>query len=65
MFADERPDVLLAPRAALDLDTTPPEALLLGGRLIPVELGPCNALECVIESGLEAGRRLASRQRMR
>ncbi len=54
-------DALLAPRAALDLESSPPRALLWGGGEADVRLGPCGALECVVEEGLEAGARLRSR----
>lgn len=53
--ADRRPAVLLAPRAALDLVSEPPRALTRDGRAVEVRLGPCNAQECVVESGLSEG----------
>ena len=55
---DRREGVLLAPRAALDLTTDPPRALLRGRGDTEVVLGGCNAFDCVVESGLEEGRRL-------
>jgi multidrug efflux pump subunit AcrA (membrane-fusion protein) len=51
-------DALLAPRAGLDLESDPPRARLAGGGEAEVALGPCNALECVVESGLSEGDRL-------
>ncbi len=47
--------VLLVPRAGLDLSSDPPRARLAGGREVEVALGPCSALECVVESGLSEG----------
>lgn len=46
---------LLAPRAGLDLSSDPPRARLAEGREAEVALGPCSALECVVESGLSEG----------
>ncbi|MFY9826089.1 MAG: efflux RND transporter periplasmic adaptor subunit [Thermoanaerobaculia bacterium] len=63
----ERKDVLLVPRAALDfaapvgMAAGSPRALLAGGGAVPVKLGACTALECVVESGLTAGTRLRPR----
>jgi multidrug resistance efflux pump len=51
----ELEDVLLVPRAALDFSSSPPKALLENGEAVPVELGPCNGLECVSEGGIEEG----------
>jgi len=56
-------DALLAPRSGLALG--PPgaesaQARLAGGRLAPVHLGPCNALECVVEDGLTDGTELVA-----
>ena len=51
-------NALLVPRAGLDLDADPPRARLAGGGEADVSLGPCNALECVVESGLSEGDRL-------
>lgn len=53
-----RPDVLLAPRAGLDLAANPPRARLASGRTVPVTLGPCNAMSCVVLDGLHEGDRL-------
>jgi hypothetical protein len=50
---------LLAPRAALDLAGKTPRARTSSGAMKDVKLGPCNALDCVITSGLEDGERLA------
>jgi multidrug resistance efflux pump len=51
-------DALLAPRAGLDLGTTPPQARLAAGGTVPVRLGPCDATACVVLSGLAPGSRL-------
>lgn len=56
---DERHDVLVAPRAGLDMAAQPPRARLAGGGETEVELGPCNAQVCVVEAGLSAGMTLA------
>lgn len=50
--------VLLVPREALDLSREPPRALLGDGSTAEVKLGKCNARECVLEGGLEAGTQL-------
>ena len=52
------PDALLAPRAALDFSSASPRAVLAGGKVVPVTLGPCNAQECIVKSGLREGDRL-------
>jgi HlyD family secretion protein len=51
-------NALMAPRAAIDLTSPKPHARLAGGNTIDVTLGPCNAQECVVTSGLEEGQRL-------
>lgn len=69
VLAERREDVLLAPRAALAPPAPsggagpsgPTLAFLPGGATREVRLGPCNALECVVEEGLEDGVRLARR----
>jgi multidrug resistance efflux pump len=48
-------DALLAPRAALDFSSKQPRARLSGGKLVNVTLGPCNAQECIVQSGLKEG----------
>jgi multidrug resistance efflux pump len=48
-------DVLIAPRAGLDLAASPVRALLDGGEAVEVEVDFCNAHGCIIASGLEAG----------
>lgn len=58
VLADRRPDVLLAPRAGLDLGAWPPRARLVSGGERPVRLGPCAPLDCVVLEGLAAGERL-------
>ncbi|HEX2060160.1 MAG TPA: hypothetical protein VHK90_05430, partial [Thermoanaerobaculia bacterium] len=55
---ETRPSALLAPRAALDLSGKAPRAKV-GDEFREVKLGPCNALECVVVSGLEEGTRLS------
>ena len=52
------PETLLAPRGGLDLEAEPPIALLQGGDNREVRIGPCNALDCVVEDGLSDGERL-------
>lgn len=53
--------VLLVPRAALDLSGARPKAFLARGGEIEVTLGMCNAVACVVESGLSEGDRLRAR----
>ena len=55
---EPRENVLLAPRAGLELASDPPRARLAAGGTRDVVLGPCNPTECVVEEGLEAGTRL-------
>jgi multidrug resistance efflux pump len=50
--------VVTVPRAALDWDGTAPHVLLADGSAVEVELGPCDALRCVVERGLEPDVRL-------
>lgn len=57
---ETKANVLLAPRAALDLSGKSPRARLVGGKVVNVTLGSCNAQECVVTSGLEEGARLGS-----
>lgn len=59
IVTEARDDALLAPRAALAVSGDPQRARLRNGGEVEVELGPCNARVCVVESGLEAGDRLA------
>ena len=54
---EQRPSALLVPRAALDFSGKTPRAKV-GEELKDVKLGPCNALDCVVVSGLEEGARL-------
>ena len=49
---------LLAPRAAIDFSGAKPLAHLAGGETKEVKLGPCNAQDCVVLEGLEAGQQL-------
>ena len=55
---EARQSALLAPRAALDFSGRTPRARV-GDGMKEVKLGPCNALDCVVVSGLEEGTRLA------
>lgn len=50
-------DALLAPRAAID--TRAKKARLADGRVVDVEIGACNAQECVVTKGLDEKARLA------
>ena len=54
---ETRPAALLAPRAALDFSGKSPRARV-GDDWKDVKLGPCNAQDCVVVSGLEEGTRL-------
>ncbi|HEX8616495.1 MAG TPA: HlyD family efflux transporter periplasmic adaptor subunit, partial [Thermoanaerobaculia bacterium] len=51
--------VLLAPRAGLDLSGKRPRVRLASGAVREVVLGSCNALDCVVVSGLAEGDTLA------
>jgi multidrug efflux pump subunit AcrA (membrane-fusion protein) len=55
---DSIPSALLVPRAALDFSGKTPRARTLGGELVDVKLGACNAQDCVVTSGLEEGAKL-------
>jgi multidrug resistance efflux pump len=58
VLRDAQKSVLLAPRAALDLSGKSPRARLENGELKEIKVGPCNAQDCVVTSGLEEGQRL-------
>ena len=58
VHAISNPSALLVPRAALDLSSPQPRARLAGGKVVNVTLGPCNAQECVVKSGLSEGEAL-------
>jgi HlyD family secretion protein len=58
VMARQEPGVLLAPRLALDLGGERPRARRADG-WTEVELGPCDAQECVVRSGLDEGQELA------
>jgi multidrug efflux pump subunit AcrA (membrane-fusion protein) len=72
VLGTELKNVLLVPRAALDFAVSAgaagptgsaggsARALLAGGAAVPVRLGACGALECVVESGIAEGTRLRS-----
>lgn len=55
---DARPNALLAPRAAIDFAGKTPRARTAGGEMKEVQLGPCNAQDCVVVRGLDEGTRL-------
>ncbi|MFQ5742285.1 MAG: HlyD family secretion protein [Acidobacteriota bacterium] len=55
-------DVTLVPRAALAFEEHEVLALLPDGGAQTVELGPCSALECVLEKGLAEGTALRARR---
>lgn len=61
VLGTEMKDALLVPRSALDFSGAKPRVLLAGGGVAEVRLGPCGALECVVEGGVEAGAPLRSR----
>lgn len=52
-------ELLLVPRAALDLSRSPARALRQDGSWAEVEVGACSAQACVLVSGLAEGDRLA------
>lgn len=54
------PNVLIAPRASLDVSSKQPRAMLANGKLVDVALGTCNAQECVVNKGLVEGQRLGN-----
>ncbi len=49
---------LVVTRAALDLSREPARVRLADGAAKEVRLGPCGAVECVVEAGLEEGARV-------
>ena len=51
-------DAILAPRAALDLESDPPRARTASGRWKKIRIGPCTAQHCVVEQGLDTEVRL-------
>ena len=51
-------DVLVAPRAGLDLTANPPVARLLQGGEVVVEIDFCDAMGCAVKAGLAEGDRL-------
>jgi hypothetical protein len=55
----ELDDVLLVPRAALDLGAEPPRVRLRDGGWRELRLGACSALYCAVEDGIRAGTALA------
>jgi len=55
-------DVVLAPREALAFEDDGVYLVLARGEREPVQLGPCNVLECVLEDGPPVGTPLGSRR---
>jgi multidrug resistance efflux pump len=55
-------DVLLVPRAGLSFSGDHAVAVLESGEAVEVDLGPCNAHECVVDKGLTEGDRLRASQ---
>lgn len=53
------PQVLLAPRAAIDFSAAQPRAHLAGGEVKDVKFGACNAQDCIVLDGLTLGEKLA------
>lgn len=53
-----RDDVLLAPRAGLDLAGGKPRARLASGELVELQLGACNRDWCEVKGGISDGARL-------
>jgi HlyD family secretion protein len=58
VHAMTQPNVLLAPRAAIDFSGTRPRVRSGSGKAVDVILGACNAQECVVKSGLSEGETL-------
>ena len=59
--AARREDVLLVPRVAVEHGDGDARVHLSGGGDAEVELGQCNAMECVLLDGIEEGTRLRNR----
>lgn len=55
---EARPSQLLAPRSAIDFSSAKPRVRLENGEMKDVQLGACNAQDCVV-AGVEEGTRLA------
>jgi multidrug efflux pump subunit AcrA (membrane-fusion protein) len=53
-----REEVLLVPRGALDFSGETVRARLANGSWVDVLLGPCGAVQCVVEEGLDEGQRV-------
>ena len=58
VHAMKQPNVLLVPRSAIDFSGAKPRARLGSGKAVDITLGPCNAQECVVKSGLSEGETL-------
>ncbi len=54
----QRADVLIVPRRAVDFSSDVPRAKIADGEWAELDLGPCNAFECVVDEGLLEGSRL-------
>ena len=59
VISNIRDDVLLVPRSALDLSTSPPRARLADKSEVELTLGPCNPLDCIVEAGIAEGTALS------
>ena len=57
---EKRPQALLVPRSAVDFGGEKPRARLRSGGFKDVTLGSCNAIDCVVTSGLAEGEAVAS-----
>jgi HlyD family secretion protein len=57
---DTQPSVLLAPRAAIDFSGKSPRVRTERGEWKDVQLGACNAQDCVVKGGLEEGAALGA-----
>jgi multidrug resistance efflux pump len=55
---EARENVLLAPRAGLELSGANPRARLISGQDVEVKLGPCNFDACIIDGGVPEGAKL-------
>jgi multidrug efflux pump subunit AcrA (membrane-fusion protein) len=58
IYREAAPNVLLAPRAALDFSARQSRAVLANGTSVDVTVGSCNPQECVVIKGLEEGQKL-------
>ena len=58
------PDVLIVPRAAVDLSAEKPSVRLVGGRTVEITIAGCNALDCAVMGDLEVGARVEPARRV-